>query len=138
MGLKVFLCADSFRLELNRLDNEEERSLQLSCLSPGGLLSLGTAGYEAGLAKPFDSSSAGGNVGRSTEVISCSSHNSARELTTRHTLALPEEEPVTPCSEGAQGREKRGQGRSCKTKCKPGGGADRKRREKRWGNVRKG
>lgn len=104
-----------------------------------GCWSSGTTEYEAGLAKPFDSSSAGGNVGRSTEVISCSSHNRAWEVTTKHTLSLPEQEPIiTPCSEEAQGRERWGQQRSHKTHCRPDGGADRKAREERWGNVREG
>lgn len=101
-----------------------------------GCWSSESAGYEAGLAKPCDSSSAGGNVGRSTEVISCSSHSSAWEQTTKHTLALPGPEPIT--SEGAQRRESNGQAQSCMTQFKPGSGGDRKAWEKWWGNVREG
>lgn len=69
------------------------------------------AGYEVRLVKPFDVNGTGGNVGRSTEVISCSSHSSARELTTKHCSLLSHKRspslPSQPVQRGHRGKKDR-------------------------------
>lgn len=72
-----------------------------------GCWNSGVAGCEVRLMKPSDLSGTGGNVGRSTEVISCSSHSSTRELTTKHTLLSHKRSPPLPSQSVQRGTGKK-------------------------------